>query len=578
VIFMTWFLNRSLTVKLMAGFATFGILIGVVGALGVRAVDATNESSQLIYQTQYRPSMDVAEMQVREQRLRADLFRCFYSADPAKIAESAAEFPKLRKELESLAEQLATHLTSPEEKAALAKYREIDAELTRVRQDSVIRPFLAGQRDEAMRGIEKGVALFEQAVATLAKIGDQKRAAADEHYRNSQAAAHATAVQMTVCTVIGMFLALAVGYLLARSITRPLSRTVTLLEAVAAGDFSQHVDVTYTDEVGRMTSSLNKAIGSVRSALTEVHHFAATLAAAASELTTATEEIAAGAQEQASSLEETASSLEEITATVKQNTDSAQQARQLAGNSRDVAEKGGQVVGNAVEAMAAINQSSKKIADIITAIDEIAFQTNLLALNAAVEAARAGEQGRGFAVVAAEVRNLAQRSATAAKEIKTLIQDSVRKVDNGTELVNRSGQTLNDIVISVKRVTDIVAEIAAASREQSTGIDQVNAAVAQMDKVTQTNASQTEELSGTAQSLLGHAARLQELVDRFKLGETAASPALIVPLARTTPKPRRSAPTRSPRRSPAGGVHELDRLDDSFAGAGAGGEAGFQEF
>jgi methyl-accepting chemotaxis protein len=288
--------------------------------------------------------------------------------------------------------------------------------------------------------------------------------------------------------------------------------------ALAAGDFTQQVPDLGDDVVGRMGAALNRAVSAVREALEGVRSVSEQLADASGQLASASEEIAGGAQEQASSLEETASTLEEITATVKQNSDSAQQARQLASGSRDVAEKGGQVVGAAVEAMGEINHASKKIADIITAIDEIAFQTNLLALNAAVEAARAGEQGRGFAVVAAEVRNLAQRSATAAKEIKALIQDSVKKVDAGSELVNRSGSTLQEIVTSVKRVTDIVAEIAAASREQSTGIDQVNKAVTQMDAVTQRNASQTEEMSATAQNLTEQAAQLAELVGRFKLG------------------------------------------------------------
>jgi methyl-accepting chemotaxis protein len=207
---------------------------------------------------------------------------------------------------------------------------------------------------------------------------------------------------------------------------------------------------------------------------------------------------------------------------VRQNADSAKQANQLAAAARDSAERGGQVVSSAVTAMNEINASSKKIADIIITIDEIAFQTNLLALNAAVEAARAGEQGRGFAVVAAEVRNLAQRSASAAKEIKNLIGDSVRKVETGSEMVNNSGAVLLEIVSSVKRVTDIVGEIAAASQEQATGVEQVSKAMGQMDQVTQQNASQTEELSATAQNLSSSAEQLQAMVARFRLGEEQA--------------------------------------------------------
>lgn len=289
------------------------------------------------------------------------------------------------------------------------------------------------------------------------------------------------------------------------------------VNAIAEGNFDSVVPDLGTDAVGQVGAALNQAILAINDAMKEVRQVSGTVSTAAEQLTSASREISSGAQTQASSLEETASSLEEITSTVKQNTDNAQQARQLAVGSRDVAEKGGEVVGEAVKAMCEINQSSKKIADIITTIDEIAFQTNLLALNAAVEAARAGEQGRGFAVVASEVRNLAQRSASAAKEIKTLIQDSVRKVEVGTDLVNRSGSSLNDIVNSVKRVTDIVAEIAAASKEQLTGIEQVNKAVSQMDRITQSNAAQTEEMSGTADSLLSHARQLGDLVLRFKL-------------------------------------------------------------
>lgn len=306
---------------------------------------------------------------------------------------------------------------------------------------------------------------------------------------------------------------------LAAETDRKVAVVLDAVNAMAAGRFDIEIPSLGDDAVGQVGSALRAAVAAMKTALMEVRNVAGTVSTASEQLNGVSREISAGAQSQASSLEETASSLEEITSTVKQNTDNAQQARQLANGSRDVAERGGAVVRDAVVAMEEINQSSKRIADIITTIDEIAFQTNLLALNAAVEAARAGEQGRGFAVVAAEVRNLAQRSASAAREIKVLIQDSVEKVQNGTDLVNKSGQTLGEIVTSVKRVTDIVAEIAAASKEQLVGIEQVNKAVAQMDRVTQANAAQTEEMSGTAGMLLSHAEQLAELVGSFQLDD-----------------------------------------------------------
>jgi methyl-accepting chemotaxis protein len=300
--------------------------------------------------------------------------------------------------------------------------------------------------------------------------------------------------------------------------------------------------------------------GGMNRLLTNMADVVRSMARAAAEVRTGSEEISRGnadlsqrTEEQASSLEETASSMEEMTSTVKNNADNAAQANQLASAAREQAERGGSVVGAAVAAMGEINASSKRIADIISVIDEIAFQTNLLALNAAVEAARAGEQGRGFAVVASEVRNLASRSAEAAKEIKTLIQDSVGKVTEGTKLVDESGKALGEIVIRVKKVTDVMAEIASSSREQASGIEQVNKAITMMDDVTQQNAALVEEASAAAQALTEQASNLTQLIARYRVGEGEAADQLrTVSRPAPTPAPAPAVERRSPSRPMTG--------------------------
>jgi methyl-accepting chemotaxis protein len=323
---------------------------------------------------------------------------------------------------------------------------------------------------------------------------------------------------IAACVIVGIGMSFWIGKLF----SDPLRKAVGLLREVAEGDLTGRLDLRTTDEVGEMAKALNEAMERMRNTLQDVSRASEGVNTASRELTSSSELIADGAQQQAASLEETAASLEQITATVRQSADNAREASVLASSSRESAEQGGHIVSDAVTAMGEINTASKKISDIISTVDEIAFQTNLLAVNAAVEAARAGEQGRGFAVVASEVRNLALRSAASAKEIKALIGDTLHKVNKGTALVNRSGETLQSIIQSVKRVSEIVGDIAIASKEQSTGIEQVNQAMGQMDGVTQTNSAQTKDLADTAGSLSGQSSALMALVNKFKIEKTAA--------------------------------------------------------
>jgi len=371
-------------------------------------------------------------------------------------------------------------------------------------------------------------------------------ASADQDYAQSRNI-------MFILTGVALVLGGLISWLLTRSITRPINEAVKVAQAVAEGDLTQRIEVKSGDECGLLLQALKDMNESLYKIVSEVRDGNDAISTASKQIASGNADLSQRTEEQASSLEETASSMEELTSTVKQNAENAKQANQLAAGASDVAVKGGTVVGQVVQTMSSINESSKKIVDIISVIDGIAFQTNILALNAAVEAARAGEQGRGFAVVATEVRTLAQRSAAAAKEIKQLISDSVNKVEDGTRLVDEAGKTMDEIVSSVKRVTDIMAEISAASQEQSSGIEQVNQAVAQMDEVTQQNAALVEEAAAAAESMQEQAQSLTQAVSVFKLshndarnGAQAHEPARAErPVASVTHLPARNA-SKSP--------------------------------
>jgi methyl-accepting chemotaxis protein len=363
--------------------------------------------------------------------------------------------------------------------------------------------------------------------------------------------AHTIVSARTLMMVLGaaaLLLGAAFAYGITRSITRPLRIAVKAAQTVAAGDLTGRIEVRSNDETGALLRALKEMNESLMRIVGEVRGGTDTIVTASNQIASGNLDLSARTEQQASSLEETASSMEQLTSTVRQNADNARQASQLAVSASGIALKGGTVVSQVIDTMNGINASSRKIADIIGVIDGIAFQTNILALNAAVEAARAGEQGRGFAVVASEVRNLAQRSAAAAKEIKVLITDSVEKVDLGTRLVDQAGATMEEIVESIKHVTDIVSEISAASQEQTAGIEQINQAVGQMDQVTQQNAALVEEAAAAAASLQDQAGNLAQVVSVFRLeGSPAANAADVVPLVHGA----RAARSASDRRLPA---------------------------
>jgi methyl-accepting chemotaxis protein len=384
----------------------------------------------------------------------------------------------------------------------------------------------------------------EQMVALERRISDDiARKIEETNKRDSMLCA--------VLSVLILALGAALAVLISRSITSPLRAAVDVAEKVASGDLTTIFTEQPRDEVGELMGALKRMNDGLAKLVAEVQTGTQAIANASSEIATGNLDLSARTEQQAGALEETASSMEELTSTVRNNADNAGQANQMAQAASQVAGRGGDIVGKVVETMGSIDASSRKIVDIIGVIDGIAFQTNILALNAAVEAARAGEQGRGFAVVASEVRNLAQRSAAAAKEIKGLIGDSVEQVNIGAELVQQAGATIKEVVDSVARVTDIMGEITEASREQSAGIDQVNEAIAQMDRSTQENAALVEEAAAAAGSLQEQATRLAQAASRFRLSQAqvAALGTAAHPVARpaAAPAPMRIATAPAPR-------------------------------
>ncbi len=473
---------------------------------------------------------------IKTERLVGDWYRNIYtgvrrtaaiakSSDPSLVAyfaEDAAASTKQSGELQKAVELL---MDTPEEKTLFAQISEARTAYLNAR-DGTVKLRKDGQAEEANKMLEEKFNPASKAyMAKAEQLLNMQRAEIDDQAKRTEEIYATSRNLMIGLGVVGLLLSVVIAWLLSKSITQPLAQASSIARRVAAGDLTSRIDNTRTDELGQLLSSLQDMQTSLVQVVAQVRSGSESVATASAEISQGNHDLSSRTESQASSLEQTAASMEELSSTVKQNADNARQANQLAMSASTVAIQGGEVVSQVVETMKGINDSSKKISDIISVIDGIAFQTNILALNAAVEAARAGEQGRGFAVVASEVRSLAGRSADAAKEIKNLINASVERVDQGTALVDRAGVTMTEVVSSIRRVTDIMGEISAASTEQSLGVGQVGEAVTQMDQATQQNAALVEEMAAAASSLRNQAQDLVQVVAVFNLGNGSNGPA-----------------------------------------------------
>ena len=535
--------NLKVSTRMAGTFAILvTLLLAIVGVAWLQLGSMNKHTAEIT--GNWLPSVElVNQINTGISEVRRYELRHVMTTDAKQMAAHEKTMETLQANIEKAKKSYEALISSPEERQLYQlfqqerkRYAELTArlfELSRNNQNEQASALLEGESFQ----------LHNESSATLLKLIQLNSEGARAESADAASTYDEARIVMGVTAVISLAFATLAGLWLIRSITRPLAQAVEVADRIASGDLSGQIAAQSKDELGtllgalqRMQESLVNTVGSVRSNAEGV-------AAASAQIASGNNDLSARTEQQASSLEETAASMEELGGTVRQNADNARAANQLAVSASTVAEQGGAVVAQVVETMKGINDSSKKIADIISVIDGIAFQTNILALNAAVEAARAGEEGRGFAVVAGEVRNLARRSAEAAKDIKTLISASVERVEQGSQLVDKAGATMAEVVASIRRVTDIMGEISAASVEQSAGVSQVGEAVTQMDMVTQQNAALVEEMAAAAGALNAQASELVNAVAVFNLDTHAR---------RNSPPPTVRAPARTatPRHSP----------------------------
>ncbi len=544
-------MNLSVKARLVATTGGLVAVLVAVSLVSLMALSKINYNVNYMFERRTQPVAWIGEIHTLQLHIVQVL-------DLALAQRTPESFSTAERQIEQDLKQIERRIGEREALITTAGARKLHNETLGLRApvltaiEAIRGAVRAGDMDRAntlrIEQLEPAFAAFSENIKNSLQFQFENAAKMRDE---SQAMYESNRTVVITLASIGMLAAIVFSALLVQSIMRSLSEAVKVSRKIAGGELGGEVHIERRDELGVLLESLKTMDGKLGEIVQGVRNAAGTVGDAADQLTQGNDDLSQRTQEQAAALEETASSMEQMTSTVRRNADSARQANTLALNARNQAESGGSVVTRAVSAMAEINESSRRISDIIGVIDEIAFQTNLLALNAAVEAARAGEQGRGFAVVASEVRSLAQRSATAAKEIKDLINDSVGKVKAGSALVEASGQTLHQITTAIKQVSDIVAEITTASEEQSSGIQQVNHAVTQMDTTTQQNAALVEEAAAASKAMQMQARELIESIAFFRIAGHSAASISNSASASTIAMPSRSArPARVARPAP----------------------------
>ena len=540
---MQFLSNFKIGTRLGLGFGLALVFLAGVAFFGVRGIYKTFDAVSDIYSNSLVPEQDLARLSYLVQRNRVLAMDMILQPEIEHVKARVEEQQKNSALIdESFKHYLDSKLSDAEKQAiaefqpALLAYR--SQGLAPAREAS-----LAGKPDQALVVYKEKISpLMPPMTKPLEKLLELQVTLGKQSFDSAAGVNARTATAAIVIPIVGLLLVSFLGWAITRSIVVRLKEAVAVAQEVATGNLMVHVNTAGKDELAELLRAMEGMTSELVQLVVRVRTGSEGVATASAEIAQGNNDLSARTEQQASALEETAASMEQLNATVKQNADSARQANQLAASASTVAVQGGEVVGQVVETMKGINDASRRISDIISVIDGIAFQTNILALNAAVEAARAGEQGRGFAVVASEVRSLASRSAEAAREIKTLINTSVERVEQGTQLVDKAGGTMTEIVSSIRRVTDIMGEISSASNEQASGVAQIGEAVQSMDQVTQQNAALVEQMAAAAGSLKGQAMDLVQVVATFKVSEGEMT-------ARAAPA-RRSSPPNAPRSAP----------------------------